>query len=273
MRDGAARPLKRPNLSHYSELKMTSFYPHGAPLARAGVDLVRAALLVLALAALALTAGCASKRGGSIPYEVQNFGVPDRPSAAALEEDYRIAPLDTLKIAVFQVPDLSGEFEVDLTGNVALPLLGTVKAIDKTPATLQKELASRLGEKYLQSPQVSVGVKSSSTRAVTLDGAVRYPGMYPVERTVTLVQAIALAKGPTEEANPRRVAVFRTIGGQRMAAAFDLTSIRRGEAEDPKIYSGDIIIVDGSKLKQTQRDIFSMLPALSIFNPFSFIGR
>lgn len=252
---------------------MTSFYPLGARSARTGVDLVRAAILVLALAALALLAGCANKRGGTIPYEVENFGVPDRPSAAAIEEDYRIAPLDTLKIAVFQVPDLSGEYEVDLTGNVALPLLGTVRAIDKTPSTLQKELADRLGEKYLQSPQVSVGVKSSTTRNVTLDGAVRYPGMYPIERPVSLVQAIALAKGTNEEANPRRVAVFRTIGGQRMAAAFDLTSIRRGEAEDPKIYSGDIIIVDGSKIKQTQREVFSALPILGIFNPFSLIGR
>jgi polysaccharide export outer membrane protein len=252
---------------------MTSFNPHGARSARAGVDMVRVAFLVLALAALALLAGCANTRGGTIPYEVQNFGTPDRPSAAAIEEDYRIAPLDTLKIAVFQVPDLSGEYEVDLTGNVALPLLGTVKAIDKTPSTLQAELASRLGEKYLQSPQVSVGVKSSTTRNVTLDGAVRYPGMYPIERPVTLVQAIALAKGPTEEANPRRVAVFRTIGGQRMAAAFDLSSIRKGEAEDPKIYSGDIIIVDGSKIKQAQREVFSVLPILGIFNPFSLIGR
>jgi polysaccharide export outer membrane protein len=116
-------------------------------------------------------------------------------------------------------------------------------------------------------------VKSSTTRNVTLDGAVRYPGMYPIERPVTLVQAIALAKGPTEEANPRRVAVFRTIGGQRMAAAFDLSSIRKGEAEDPKIYSGDIIIVDGSKIKQAQRDVFSVLPILGIFNPFSLITR
>ena len=252
---------------------MTSFHPQGAPSARAGFDLVRAALFVLALVALAALAGCANTRGGSIPYEVQNFGVPDRPSAAALEEDYRIAPLDTLKIAVFQVPDLSGEFEVDLTGNVALPLLGTVRAIDKTPGTLQAELASKLGEKYLQSPQVSVGVKSSTTRNVTLDGAVKYPGMYPIERPVSLIQAIALAKGTNDEANPRRVAVFRTIGGQRMAAAFDLTSIRRGEAEDPKIYSGDIIIVDGSKIKQTQREILSALPIIGMFNPYGLITR
>jgi polysaccharide export outer membrane protein len=95
--------------------------------------------------------------------------------------------------------------------------------------------------------------------------------MYPVDRTITLLQAIALAKGPNAEANPRRVAVFRTIGGKRMAAAFDLTSIRRGEAEDPSIYSGDIIVVDGSKIKQTQREILQALPILGVFNPLGML--
>jgi polysaccharide biosynthesis/export protein len=251
---------------------MTNTYPQAMVGPRSGAGLLRAALLMLGLVALMLAAGCAPKRGGNIPYDVQ-LAKPDAPAPVALEDNYKIAPLDTLKIAVFQVPDLSGEFEVDLTGNIAMPLIGTVKAIDKTPATLQAELAQRLGEKYLQSPDVSVGVKSSSTRNVTLDGAVRYPGMYPVDRTITLIQAVALAKGTTEEANPRRVAVFRNIGGQRMAAAFDLVSIRRGEAEDPKIYSGDIIVVDGSSVKQVQREILSALPILGMFNPYGLITR
>ena len=58
-----------------------------------------------------------------------------------------------------------------------------------------------------------------------------------------------MARGTDENANPRRVAIFRTIEGQRMAAAFDLVSIRRGQMEDPRIYSGDIVVVDGSKIK------------------------
>ena len=226
-----------------------------------------AAGLALLAAALLLLAGCAGSRGGPIPYDVQDFGRPDPPTVAPLEEDYQIAPLDTLKIAVFQVPDLSGEFEVDLTGNIALPLIGNVKAVSKTPRALQMELAQRLGEKYLQNPDVSVGVKSSSRRSVTLEGSVQQPGMYPVQAPVTLIQAIAMAKGVTGDANPRRVAVFREIGGKRMAAAFDLTSIRRGEAEDPKIYSGDIVVVDGSRVRAIQREILASLPILGVFNP------
>lgn len=229
---------------------------------------VRLVLLAALVAAFAMLGGCAGTRGGPIPYNVEKFGEPDAPPSLALEDDYKIAPLDTLKIVVFQVPDLSGEFEVDLTGRIALPLIGDVKAIDMTTAQLDQKLTEQLGRRYLQSPDVSVGVKSSSTRTVTIDGSVRQPGAFPVNAQMTLMQAIALARGTDENANPRRVAVFRQIQGQRMAANFDLTSIRRGQNEDPRIYTGDIIIVDGSTIRAAQRELFQTLPLLSIFRPF-----
>lgn len=220
------------------------------------------------VAAMLMLAACAGTRGGPVPYNVENFGVPDAPSRLVLSENYRIAPLDTLKIDVFQVDDLSGEYSVDLVGNIAMPLIGNVKAVDLTTPELQKLLATRLGEKYLQNPDVSVGVKSSTRNNITIDGSVRQPGMFPITGPVTLIQAIAMARGTDDNANPRRVAIFRQIQGQRMAAAFDLTSIRRGENEDPQVYAGDIIVVDGSRVRAIQREILTALPVLSVFRPF-----
>ena len=229
---------------------------------------LRATLAAFSLAALVFLAACAGSRGGPIPYEVKDFGQPDAPVVATLEEDYRIAPLDTLTVNVFRVPEFSGEFEVDLLGNINMPLIGSVKAIDKTTRQLQTELAGRLDRQYLNNADVSVGVKSSTRQSVTVDGSVRQPGMHPITGSMTLLQAIALARGPDENANPRRVAIFRQVGGQRMAAAFDLVSIRRGEAEDPKVYSGDIIVVDGSQVKDIQRQLLQTIPLLRIFRPF-----
>lgn len=220
------------------------------------------------VAAMLMLAACAGTRGGPVPYNVENFGVPDAPSRLVLSENYRIAPLDTLKIDVFQVDDLSGEYSVDLVGNIAMPLIGNVRAVDLTTPELQKLLATRLGEKYLQNPDVSVGVKSSTRNNITIDGSVRQPGMFPITGPVTLIQAIAMARGTDDNANPRRVAIFRQIQGQRMAAAFDLTSIRRGENEDPQVYAGDIIVVDGSRVRAIQREILTALPVLSVFRPF-----
>jgi len=103
---------------------------------------------------------------------------------------------------------------------------------------------------------------------VTVDGAVTQSGQYPVAGPLTLIQAVALAHGTTEDANAHRVAVFRTISGQRQAAAFDLASIRRGEAPDPQIYPGDIVVVDGSKIKEAEKQIFASVPLLGMFRPF-----
>lgn len=234
---------------------------------------IRARLRPLGLAALVagltLLSGCAGSRGGPIPYQVEDFGTPDSPAPLSLEEDYKIAPLDTLKITVFQVADLSGDYEVDLTGRVALPLIGNVKAVDMTTSQLDERITTMLSAKYLQHPDVTVGVKQSSTRVVTVDGSVRAPGVFPVRNQMTLMQVVAMARGTDDTANPHRVAVFRQIKGQRMAAAFDLVSIRRGQMEDPQIFSGDIVVVDGSKIRALQREIMSAIPLLGMFNPIA----
>jgi polysaccharide export outer membrane protein len=224
------------------------------------------AIAVLAIAGL--LASCADKRGGPIPYDVATFGVPDAPTVVPLEQNYRIAPLDTLNVRVFKMADLTGDYEVDLTGKISMPLIGEIAAIDLTTAELDQRLTAKLGEKYLENPDVSVGIKSSTRRSVTVDGSVTKSGTFPVHGPTSLIQAIAAAGGTSENANPRRVAIFRQIGGQRQAAAFDLTSIRRGEAPDPQVYAGDIIVVDGSATKAAQRQILNSLPILSIFRPF-----
>jgi polysaccharide export outer membrane protein len=213
-------------------------------------------------------AGCADSRGGPIPYDVASFGVPDSPSVVPLEAGYKIAPMDTISVRVFKMPDLSGDYEVDLTGHLSMPLIGSVPAADLTTAQLDNALTQRLGQKYLENPDVSVGIKSSTRRNVTVDGAVNKAGSYPVFGPTTLIQAVALAGGTSPDANARRVAIFRTIGGKRQAAAFDLTSIRRGEAPDPPIYAGDIVVIDGSSVKAAQKQILNSLPILSIFRPF-----
>lgn len=216
--------------------------------------------------ALLLTA-CSEGRGGPIPYDVP-LAAPDAPSMVALESDYKIAPMDTVTVKVFKAPDLSADYDVDLTGHISLPLIGEVEAASLTTAQLDQKLTALLGEKYFQNPDVSVGVKASTKRSVTVDGAVKQAGSFPVAGNTSLMQAVALAGGTTEDANAHRVAVFRTISGKRQAAAFDLVAIRRGQSQDPQIYAGDIVVVDGSSIKQTQKQILQSIPLLSIFGPF-----
>lgn len=225
------------------------------------------AWLTLLLAA-PLLASCAASRGGDIPYETANFGRPDVATLGTDQGDYRLGALDTINVQIFQVPDLSGDVQVDIAGNVTLPLVGEVKAAGLTTKELSTNLAQRYGAQYLQNPTVFVTVKAANAQQITVDGSVTAPGIYPVTPSMTLIQAIALAKGTNDKANPRRIVIFRQIEGQRMAAAFDLTDIRRGKMEDPKVFGNDIIVVDGSGTRSAFRDILSAIPLFSLFRPF-----
>jgi polysaccharide export outer membrane protein len=211
-----------------------------------------------------LLGACADTRGGVIPYD-QTLAPPDEPKVQVLQTNYKIAPLDKLSIKVFKADDLSGDYEVDLAGHISLPLVGEVDAVNLTTAQLDERLTTLLGEKYFEHPDVSVAIKESTAHVVTVDGAVQSGGQFPVAGPMSLIQAVALAKGTREDANPRRVAVFRTIDGRRAAAAFDLTAIRRGESDDPKIYPGDIIVVDGSAIKATQKQLLQTVPLIALF--------
>jgi polysaccharide biosynthesis/export protein len=222
-------------------------------------------LMLTGLLALAL-AGCADTKGGSIAYD-KPLGAPDEVHFQTLASDYKIAPMDKLAVKVFKMDDLSGEYDVDLAGNISLPLIGQVSAANLTTAQLDDTLTQKLGSKYLEHPDVSVAIKSSTAHVVTLDGAVTSGGSFPVGGPISLIQAIAMARGTTEDANTRRVAVFRTVGGKRQAAAFDLTAIRRGQSPDPQIYPGDIVVVDGSHVKAMQKQILQSIPLLAIFGP------
>ena len=231
------------------------------------IELSRSRLSTLAAAAAALFVGaCADSTGGPIPYNIA-LGNPDAPTVAPLGSDYRIAPMDTLSVKVFKSQDLTGDYQVDLTGRISLPLVGEVDAANLTTAQLDQRLTEKLGERYFQNPDVSVGIKSSSRRSVTVDGAVKQAGTFPVGGPTSLLQAVALAGGTTEDANARRVAVFRTIGGQRQAAAFDLAAIRHGQSQDPQIYPGDIVVVDGSSVKTGFKKVLQSIPLLAIFGP------
>lgn len=229
------------------------------------VGSTRALLAALCLVASSLS-GCTT-RGGAISYDSKSFVAPDKPvSLQAL--DHRIAPGDVLTVTVYQVDNLSGDRTVDEAGRIGMPLIGTIDVTGKTTDELRELIAGRLSEKYLRAPQVTVSLKTIAQDTVTVDGAVTQPGLYSIQPNTTLIQAIALARGPSQGANEKRVVVFRQINGQRQAAAFDLNTIRHGKDADPRIYGDDVIVVDGSGVKSAFRTVIQSIPLLTIFRPF-----
>lgn len=220
--------------------------------------------LQLGMVAIALS-GC-SMRGGDIPYDVSGFGPPDRTMMDDAAYDMPLGPLDVLKINVFRVADLSGEYQVDASGNVDLPLIGSVSVSDKNPDQFAAVLEQRYSERHLNNPDISVRVMSSSNATLTVEGGVQNPGVFPLRSRTTLLGAIAMAQGVRiDQANQKRVVIFRKREGKTMAAAFDLVAIRHGEMENPVVYPGDTVVVDHSELRQLYRDLIQSVSAVAVF--------
>ncbi|HEY3916641.1 MAG TPA: polysaccharide biosynthesis/export family protein [Stellaceae bacterium] len=195
---------------------------------------------------------------------VQSAAIPQFsstvPSTSIVRPDYVIGPDDTVSVDVFGVPALSGTVQVDSEGKVLLPLLGEVPAAGRSVGQLSKQIAAAYGASYVRDPKVTVSVKDSASQKVTVDGAVLQPGIYPITTRTTLMQAIALAKGPDPKLASDKVAIFRSVGQQRSEAVFDLGEIRDGKSMDPQVQPNDVVVVDTSGMRRFLQDISPIAP-------------
>ena len=177
---------------------------------------------------------------------------------------YKIGPEDVLDVSVFKVPELSRSVQVADGGTVNLPLVGEIAAAGKTSRDIELDLTQKLGAKYLQSPQVTVYVKEYNSQRVTIEGAVKKPGVYPIRGKSSLLQMIANAGGFEEIADQSAVIIVRQSAGKRFAGRFDLDAIRKGTAEDPAVQQGDVIISNSSDAKAVYQNFLKLLPAAGV---------
>lgn len=227
-------------------------------------------LSILSAAMALLLGGCGGPRmdvsqmTSARPVDLQSAS-----AASASPAEYRIGIGDKLDVTVFQVPDLSFEdLVVDASGNIQMPLIGAVAGAGRTARDMSADIGRRLSERYLQNAEVTVTVVEAASQKITVDGAVAKPGVYEMRGSTSLLQAVAMAEGPTQLADLSKVAVFRTVDGQRSVAVFDLGAIRQGRATDPEVRGDDVIVVDTSRLNATLREIVTAIPALALFRPY-----
>lgn len=166
------------------------------------------------------------------------------------QHTHLVGPFDRISVDVFGLPELSRQVQADADGRIALPLAGELSVIGKTPAQLEGEITERLRGSYVRDPRVTVGILETVSQVVTVDGEVREPGIYPVAGPMTLMRAIARAKGVTDFARTSHVVVFRTVEGQQMAALYDVRAIRLGAYQDPSIYPQDLVVVGESQARR-----------------------
>jgi len=127
-------------------------------------------------------------------------------------EPYTLDSGDKLRVTVFGQPDLSGEFAVDGSGMIAIPLIPPVKAGGLTTTELQASIAEALSRTLLRDPNVSVEV--TEFRPFYILGEVMKAGQYPFVNGMTVQSAVAIAGGFTYRASQDEVHITRRVDGR-----------------------------------------------------------
>lgn len=223
-------------------------------------------------AAMVLLCGCAAETqlsSSSTAVGIAKVLPPPDSTVVAIDTaPYHVVPGDELTVSVFGAPDLANVSVVDGAGNFSMPLAGTIHVAGLTPQQISTAIQDKLRGNYLKQPRVSLNVKPSGNQSnVTVDGEVQQPGIYPVVGRMTLQQAIATAHGASQMANVRKVMVFRTVNNQKLAAMFDLKSIRSGRTPDPEVFGNDIVVVGESAFQKFLRNAYLPFTALGRFIP------
>ena len=117
----------------------------------------------------------------------------------------------------------------------------------------------------IENPQVTVFVKEYMSQRVTVEGAVKEPGIISLTGRTSLLQIIAMSKGLDELANPDGIVIYRNMDGKRYAAKFDIREIRAGRLVDPEVLGNDIVVVDFSGARSNLRDFLYTVPLLALF--------
>ena len=143
-----------------------------------------------------------------------------------------LMPGDVIRLRIWREPDLSGDFQVDEHGVAVFPKIGPTQVLSITPDSLKRELVTTYAQ-YLRDPAIEV----TFLRRVSVLGAVKNPGLYPVDPTMNVQDAVAMAGGPLPNGRPRQFKVRRN--GQEVTVDFgEDTPIGR-----TPIRSGDEIFV------------------------------
>jgi polysaccharide export outer membrane protein len=161
---------------------------------------------------------------------------------------YRINPGDELEIHVWGDERLQRDVLVLPDGTFSFPLVGQINAAGRLPSDLERVITAGLQPQYKGPvPQVTVSVKKASGYQFSVVGKVHTPGSFTPGRYVNVLEALAIAGGPSEFANLGGARLIRKIGDRMVVVPLRLQDAMKGDVaalnQIPRIESGDTLVV------------------------------
>jgi len=166
-------------------------------------------------------------------------------SARDSQKDYLIGAGDILEIVTWKEEDFTREeVLVRFDGKLSFPLLNDVQAEGLTPVELKRVIEKGLKD-FVSNPEVTVHVRSPSSKRIYILGEVVNTGEYPLVKHLTVLQAFALAGGFTEWASKKEIILLRNIDGQEKIFRINYKNIAKGKdlSQNIQLKADDTIIV------------------------------
>lgn len=166
--------------------------------------------------------------------------LPDQSTA----DDTTLGSGDVFEVRVFGEKDMTGDYQVASDGTILFPFLGSLQVGGKETADVAADISRGLVEGgYLKQPQVSVFLKQSNSKRVSVLGAVAKPGTLPIVPGMTVVIAVSQVGGFTALADKDSTVITRRIKGKLERYRIEVSRVTRGDAEDFPLRPGDIVFV------------------------------
>jgi polysaccharide export outer membrane protein len=200
--------------------------------------------------------------------------------AARAEPRETLGAGDSIRISVFQNPDLSLETRLSARGTITYPLLGEVALAGQTPAQAGARIAGELRRRdFLRDPQVSVSLLQVRSRQVSVLGEVARPGRYALEdASPRLTDILALAGGIAPGGGDRVIVIGRRAGETRKLEVDVPAMVRSGDlSQDVELQSGDTVYVPRAPMFYVYGEVqragaFRLEPGLRVMNALSLGG-
>jgi polysaccharide biosynthesis/export protein len=158
---------------------------------------------------------------------------------------YILRPNDTIRLEVYEEPDLSGTVRILKTGHAAFPLIGSLEVSGLSVTAAATRIRDLYAKDYLVDPKLTLTVQEYATDFISVIGAVKSPGQIPipVSGNLDLAAAMATAGGLAESADANGILLVRASGA---SSTFSMSSIVGGASGKTSLGAGDRIIVNQS---------------------------
>lgn len=233
-------------------------------------------LIIMAITCLILSGGCATTNTAEEDAQNPTTISEEEPKNAEVSE-FILGAGDTIEITVYKHDELKKNIQIDSSGIITYPLVGDIQTSGLSILRLRDKIRDGL-TKYINNPQVSVGITAIKNQKVIVLGEVSKPGYFQIESSLSALDAISQAGGFTLDGKQKSVILIRGGINKPGLVRLDLEkALKQGDlTQNVMLQRGDIIYVPRTYIADVNR-FFSHLatiisPLLSLESGY-FIGQ